>query len=82
MICTLWFRKKKQEAAERGAAEAARGGALQQVGEDALLGMELPPGVRSLGVVEDSSTNTLLASISTALHLGHGPVKGQVGGGV
>ena len=49
--------------------------------EDALLGMELPPGVRSLGVVEDSSTNTLLASISTALHLGHGPVKGQVGGG-
>ena len=47
--------------------------------EDALLGMELPPGVRSLGVVEDSSTNTLLASISTALHLGHGPVKGQVG---
>ena len=48
--------------------------------EDALLGMELPPGVRSLGVVEDSSTNTLLASISTALHLGHGPVKGQVGG--
>ena len=47
----------------------------------ALLGMELPPGVRSLAVVEDSSTNTLLASISTALHLGHGPVKGQVGGG-
>ena len=43
--------------------------------------MELPPGVRSLAVVEDSSTNTLLASISTALHLGHGPVKGQVRGG-
>ena len=32
-----------QEKEARGAAEAARGGALQQVGEDVLLGMELPP---------------------------------------
>jgi len=51
--------------------------AARSVDEEALLPMNLPASIKSLGVVEDSSTNILLASISTALHLGTCPVKGQ-----
>jgi len=49
----------------------------KSVEDEALLPMNLPESIRSLAVVEDSNTNTLLASISTALHLGNCPVKGQ-----
>ena len=51
----------------------------KSVDEEELFSMNLPENIKSLGVVEDSSTNTLLASISTALHLGNCVVKGQVG---
>ena len=49
---------------------AARPGEQQQTG------FILPDSIRSLAVVEDKTT-VLLASISTALHLGTGPVTGQ-----
>ena len=52
--------------------------AAKSVNDQDILPMNLPESIKSLAVVEDSSTNTLLASISTALHLGTSPVTGQV----
>ena len=54
--------------------------AAKSVNDQDILPMNLPESIKSLAVVEDSSTNTLLASISTALHLGTSPVTGQVSG--
>jgi len=51
--------------------------AAKSVSDQDILPMNLPESIKSLAVVEDSSTNTLLASISTALHLGTSPVTGQ-----
>ena len=51
--------------------------AAKSVNDQDILPMNLPESIKSLAVVEDSSTNTLLASISTALHLGTSPVIGQ-----
>ena len=53
------------------------GVAAKSVNDQDILPMNLPESIKSLAVVEDSSTNTLLASISTALHLGTSPVIGQ-----
>ena len=44
--------------------------------EDAEAGLSLPASIRGLGVLEESGA--MLASMATALHLGHGPVTGQV----
>ena len=47
--------------------------------EDENFPMSLPESIKRIScVVGDSTTNILLASISTALHIGTTPVTGQV----
>eukprot|EP00092_Neocalanus_flemingeri_P008866 GFUD01009541.1.p1 GENE.GFUD01009541.1~~GFUD01009541.1.p1 ORF type:complete len:267 (-),score=93.21 GFUD01009541.1:252-1052(-) len=73
------FKQPGQEKPRQLFWEKRLNGIAARCAEEENFPMNLPESIKSIdSVVGDSTTNILLASISTALHLGNFPVTGQV----
>jgi methyl-CpG-binding domain protein 2 len=73
------FKQPGQEKPRQLFWEKRLNGIAAKCAEEDNFPMNLPDSIKSINsVVGDSTTNILLASISTALHLGNFPVTGQV----